>query len=164
MARSRRLSPTIRRRIMGSIRSTNTLPELAVRSALHRAGLRFRLHVANLPGSPDIVLPRHRLVVWVHGCFWHRHRDCPISKQPKRNRDYWKRKFRRNVCRDRRNDTAVRGLGWQTLVVWECETQAADALRDRMARLARLLRSPRAKNFPHWPSTELDSRRKKSNP
>lgn len=109
-----------RSRMMSGIRSHDTKPELAVRSWLHRAGLRFRLHVRDLPGSPDIVLPRWGAVVFVHGCFWHRHRGCARAATPSTRRAFWTAKFRSNVERDERNRRALRRLGWRTRTIWEC--------------------------------------------
>ena len=123
---------------MQSIRKTNTRPEVRVRSALHRMGYRFRLHRRDLPGVPDIVLPRHRTVVLVHGCFWHQH-DCKLGrKQPRSNPDYWLPKLRRNRERDVTNSAALREAGWSVVVVWECETAREDGLSALLAaRLAR---------------------------
>ena len=104
---------------MSRVRSTDTAPELAVRRRLHRAGFRFRLHRKDLPGNPDIVLPRHRTVVFVHGCFWHWH-GCKRSRMPSANRDYWTAKIGRTVERDKRNRTALLALGWTVEIVWEC--------------------------------------------
>src|SRR5206468_4039051 len=105
---------------MAQVHSTDTSPELAVRRALHAAGHRFRLHRANLPGKPDLVLPRHRLAVIVHGCFWHWH-GCKRSRMPDANRDYWTAKIQRNVDRDTRTREALTAMGWNTRVIWECE-------------------------------------------
>lgn len=123
---------------MQSIRKTDTKPEVRVRSALHRMGYRFRLHRRDLPGVPDIVLPRHRTVVLVHGCFWHQH-DCKLGrKQPRSNQDYWLPKLRRNRERDVIATASLREAGWSVVVVWECETAQEDALTvllaDRLAR------------------------------
>jgi DNA mismatch endonuclease (patch repair protein) len=127
------MSDRDRRRIMQSIRKTNTRPELSVRSALHRMGYRFRLHRQDLPGVPDIVLPRLRTVVLVHGCFWHQH-DCKLGrKQPKSNQDYWLPKLRRNMERDVSNAAALREAGWSVVVVWECETAAEVRLGSLLA-------------------------------
>ncbi len=104
---------------MSRIGSKDTKPELAVRKALHRVGLRFRLHVKGLPGRPDVVLPRRRLAVFVNGCFWHRCPHCGPSV-PKSNVGYWTEKFRRNVERDRRALDSLAGMGWRVVVVWEC--------------------------------------------
>jgi DNA mismatch endonuclease (patch repair protein) len=116
------ISPAERSRIMARIRSKDTKPELAVRSALHRIGFRFRLHCGALPGRPDIVLPRYRTVILVQGCFWHRHPDCRLAYFPKSRQDFWRRKFAANVERDRRTRRELRKLGWHAIVVWECQT------------------------------------------
>lgn len=105
-----------------------------MRSALHRMGYRFRLHVRNLPGSPDIVLPRYRTVILVHGCFWHRHKHCRFAYTPKSRTQFWQEKFRSNLARDRRTARALRTLGWRVLVVWECQTRDAMRLRERLSR------------------------------
>ena len=110
-----------RSRMMSRIRGYDTTPELAVRAHLHQAGLRFRLHVRDLPGRPDIVLPRWNAVVLVHGCFWHRHPRCPLAYMPASNRSFWEAKFDSNVARDRRNRTALRREGWRVFTVWECQ-------------------------------------------
>lgn len=111
-----------RSRMMSGIRSKNTKPELTVRSFLHRAGLRFRLH-AKLPGKPDIVLPKYRTVVFVHGCFWHRHKDCRFASTPSSNTEFWQKKFESNVQSDERAKKALRKLGWQVRVIWSCQLQ-----------------------------------------
>ena len=116
-----RLSPEHRSWNMSRIRGRDTQPELAVRSALHRAGYRFRLHRKDLPGRPDIVLPKHRTVVFVHGCFWHRHKGCRFAYTPKSRVAFWQKKFDDNVERDRRNVRALRALGWRVVTVWECQ-------------------------------------------
>jgi DNA mismatch endonuclease (patch repair protein) len=120
-----RIDRATRSRNMAAIRGRDTRPEIAVRSYLHRAGIRFRLHCKDLPGRPDIVLPRYRTVVFVHGCFWHRHRDCANSVLPATNREFWREKLDGNVARDERNVHALRDLGWNVIVVWECQTDEA---------------------------------------
>ena len=106
---------------MTAIKSRHTKPEIIVRSIIHRLGFRFRLHDAKLPGKPDIVLPRHKKIILVHGCFWHIH-DCKRGNvAPKTNVEYWQNKRFRNVKRDTENLTAYQNGGWQTLIVWECE-------------------------------------------
>lgn len=105
---------------MARIRSKNTNPELLLRSYLHGKGLRFRVHVAELPGRPDIVLPRHRVAVFVHGCFWHRHKGCVLAATPRSNALFWKRKLEGNRERDERHITALRRAGWRVAVFWEC--------------------------------------------
>ena len=130
-----RLTPEHRSWNMSRIRGKDTLPERQVRSALHRAGYRFRLHRKDLPGRPDIVLPKHRTVVFVHGCFWHRHKGCHFAYTPKSRVAFWNEKFRANVERDRRNVRALRALGWRVITVWECQAESPTRwlsnLRDR---------------------------------
>jgi DNA mismatch endonuclease, patch repair protein len=108
---------------MSRIRSTDTQPERLVRSVLHRLGFRFRLHQKDLPGSPDIVLPRHRLAVFVHGCFWHRHRGCEFAYSPKSRVAFWRDKFGRNIDRDAHAKQRLKALGWKVIVIWECEAR-----------------------------------------
>jgi DNA mismatch endonuclease (patch repair protein) len=107
---------------MAAIRGKDTAPEICVRSAAHRLGYRFRLHQRDLPGRPDLVFPRLKKAILVHGCYWHRHAGCKFAYAPKSNTEFWMRKFADNVARDRRTLTALEGLGWDSLVVWECET------------------------------------------
>lgn len=114
--------------LMAMVRGKDTKPELVVRSTLHAMGFRFRLHRRDLPGSPDIVLPRLRLAILVHGCFWHRHEGCRLASMPKTRKDFWGAKFEANVRRDRRNVEAIRGLGWRAEVVWECETRSSNLI------------------------------------
>lgn len=108
---------------MSRIHSEDTKPELTVRKALHAAGYRFRLHRKDLPGSPDIVLPKYRLAIFVHGCFWHRHQTCRKWSVPNSNQDYWEKKFSSNIERDLKAITALEELGWRTVVIWECEVK-----------------------------------------
>lgn len=117
-----------RSRMMSAISGKNTLPERRVRSALHRDGFRFRLHVATLPGRPDVVLPKWQAVVLINGCFWHQHRGCRFATLPAQNRSFWRNKFRDNVERDRRNAAALRALGWRVFVVWECQVRRGRVL------------------------------------
>ena len=107
--------------MMSGIRGKNTKPEMVVRRFLHRMGFRFRLHRRDLPGRPDIVLPKHRTVVEVRGCFWHRHEGCPYAYTPKSNREFWETKLNGNRDRDRRNLRELRALGWRAIEIWECE-------------------------------------------
>ena len=109
-----------RSRMMSGIRGKNTKPELIVRSFLHRAGLRFRLH-AGLPGKPDLVFPKYRTVVFVHGCFWHRHEGCRFSTIPANNAAFWQEKFGDNVRRDARVQQQLQELGWRALIIWSCQ-------------------------------------------
>lgn len=117
---------------MSKIRSRDTQPELAVRSLLHKAGFRFRLDRSELPCKPDIILPAYKTVVFVHGCFWHRHEDCPFAYTPKTRKSFWEKKFQDNVARDRRNLEALHNSGWHVLVVWECELRNSEALGQRL--------------------------------
>lgn len=116
-----------RSRMMAGIRGKDTKPELDLRRALHQSGLRYRLHVAGLPGRPDIVLPKYSAIVEVHGCFWHRHERCLFCTTPASNTLFWKSKFRETVRRDRRNQEALRKLGWRVAIVWECSVKEAGA-------------------------------------
>ena len=126
------VDPKRRSEMMANVRSRNTAPELAVRRIAHRMGLRFRLHRKDLPGRPDLVFPRHRLAVFVHGCFWHRHEGCRHASMPKSRTAIWAEKFAANVQRDARQQTALRSLGWRILVVWECETKDEAAVERRL--------------------------------
>lgn len=121
--------------VMGSVRSKNTTPEIAVRSLLHRLGFRFRLHRSELPGMPDIVMPGRRIVVFVHGCFWHQHRNCPRAVRPSSNRIYWDKKLDRNAARDVASQQALRQLGWKVVVVWECQIRDIRRLTRRLTAL-----------------------------
>ncbi|WP_202814816.1 very short patch repair endonuclease [Aurantimonas coralicida] len=126
-----------RSEIMRRVGSKDTTPEIAVRKALWAAGLRYRLHRADLPGKPDIVLPSRRIAIFVHGCFWHRHEGCRRARMPATRQEYWVPKFERNVARDIANETALRDLGWDVRIVWECETkpgQLAEFVQDIISR------------------------------
>ena len=120
---------------MSRIRSKDTKPEMIVRRLLHAMGVRYRLHRATLPGKPDIVLGPRRLVIFVHGCFWHRHPGCREATMPAANRDFWLAKLEGNAARDLRHRAALRKLGWRVAVIWECETKQPEKLARRLARL-----------------------------
>jgi DNA mismatch endonuclease (patch repair protein) len=105
---------------MASVGQSDTGPEVRLRHTLHRLGLRYRLHDRKLPGSPDLVLPRFNAVVFVHGCFWHVHKECKFSTKPSSRKEFWKEKFEANKKRDRRNYKALAASGWRVLIVWEC--------------------------------------------
>lgn len=139
------LSRDARSALMSRIRSTDTQPELIVRRLLHRLGYRFRIHDRRLPGTPDIVLPKYRAVVFVHGCFWHRHAGCQLAYTPKSRRSFWKNKFLQNVRRDQRNRRRLRSLGWRAFVVWQCETGDTDLLATR---ISQALESCRNRSIP----------------
>jgi DNA mismatch endonuclease (patch repair protein) len=124
-------SSTKRSAIMKSVAAKNSKAEVVVRRLLHRLGYRFRLHDANLPGCPDVVLKRFNAVVFIHGCFWHGH-GCPKGKLPAENRDFWKAKFRANAERDRRSAKRLRSLGWKVVIVWECELRDIERVQRRL--------------------------------
>ena len=110
-----------RSRNMSAIKSKNTKPEITVRKFLHSKGYRFRIHRKDLPGSPDIVLPKYKTVVFVHGCFWHRHEGCKYKTNPKTRKEFWENKFNENIKRDRNNFKELKKLNWKVLVIWECQ-------------------------------------------
>jgi len=120
--------------MMAGITGKNTKPEHIVRRYLHRRGFRFRLHRQDLPGKPDIVLPKYHTVIQVHGCYWHRHEGCRYATTPASNRDFWMRKFEANVERDRRQRRELETLGWRVVVIWECQmdSESLDALAQRI--------------------------------
>ena len=128
-----KVSSDQRSRNMTAVSGRNTSPEVTVRKLLHGLGLRFRPHQPGLPGTPDIVLPRHRVVVLVHGCFWHGH-SCLRGKAPSSNTDFWLPKLERSKQRDAEQAKALRALGWRVLIVWGCETKRSDRLLIRLAR------------------------------
>ena len=117
-------SPEVRSRNMAQIRSTNTKPELVVRKYLFSKGLRYRVNVKTLPGKPDLVFPKYKTVVFVNGCFWHKH-DCGRFRWPYSNQEYWEKNIARNIERDQLNYEELRNLGWKVIVVWECELKKA---------------------------------------
>lgn len=122
---------------MGRIKGRDTAPEKNVRSLLHREGFRFRLHAKNLPGKPDIYLPKWNTAIFVHGCFWHRHENCRLCYTPKSNTAFWNAKFTGNVERDKRNEVALRDAGWKILTVWECELANPKVLARRLSKAIR---------------------------
>lgn len=138
-----------RSRMMGSIRHKDTVPERRLRSLLFAQGLRFRLHRRDLPGSPDLVFPRHRAVIFVHGCFWHRHPGCRFATTPATNQGFWAAKFAANVQRDRYTIDALREMGWRIGVVWECQLRGEHAA-DTATKVGVWLRSltPRLPELP----------------
>jgi DNA mismatch endonuclease (patch repair protein) len=123
-------SPEKRSWVMARVRGGDTAPEKRVRSFLHAEGFRFRLHRKTLPGRPDIVLPRHRTVVLVNGCFWHGHQKCRKgTNRPTSNREFWAKKIAANIARDRKNESQLRREGWRVLTVWECDVGQVERLR-----------------------------------
>ena len=115
---------------MSRIRSKNTKPELKVRSILHQMGYRFRLHKKDLPGLPDIVLSKHHMVIFVHGCYWHRHTGCKYAYTPKSRVEFWDSKFKQNIMRDKEARKQLEALGWKVITIWECETANSDLLKE----------------------------------
>lgn len=113
-------APEKRHEIMQNVKTKNTAPEIKLSSLLHKNGFRFRVNRKDLPGKPDIVLPKYRAVIFVHGCFWHGH-DCPRGQRPQTNADFWNQKIDRNVIRDKSDVSLLESLGWRVLIVWECE-------------------------------------------
>ena len=129
------VDPRRRSELMAGIRGKDTRPEIMVRRVAHRMGLRFRLHRKDLPGRPDLVFVRHRLAVFVHGCFWHHHQGCKYAHIPKSRVSFWKEKFAQNAARDDRNAKALQDLGWRVLTIWECETHKEDDIRRNLTGL-----------------------------
>jgi len=125
-------TPQERARVMAAVKGKDTKPEMIVRRLAHAMGYRFRLHRKDLPGKPDLVFPGRRKVIFVHGCFWHSHDCARGSRQPKQNAEYWRAKIGRNVERDAANLQALRALGWQILVIWECELKDREALSEQL--------------------------------
>lgn len=125
--------------MMSAIRGKDTAPEMLVRRYLHARGLRFRLHAKHLPGRPDLLLPKYRAAIFVHGCFWHQHPGCIYAYTPKSNRAFWTAKLRRNVERDRETISRLRNMGWRVNVIWECEV----ANKRKLDRLLTWVRSVR---------------------
>ncbi len=126
---------------MSQIKSSNTKPEIIVRSKLHKAGFRFRLHQRNLPGRPDIVLPRFKSVIFVHGCFWHRHEGCKYAYVPKSRKEFWNNKFTQNVVRDKKNQERLLKEGWRIFIVWECDIDDTAKLCGRIKEITSALLS-----------------------
>ena len=120
---------------MSRIRSKNTKPEKVVRSLLHSLGYGFRLHLKRLPGCPDIVLTKYKTVIFVHGCFWHRHPGCKYAYNPKSKMEFWENKFNQNIIRDLKVISELGNLGWKMLIIWECETRDIDLLKQKIEKV-----------------------------
>lgn len=135
-----RLSKERRSWNMGRIRSRDTGPELIVRSTLHRLGFRFRLHDKTLPGCPDIVLPKWRHAIFVHGCFWHRHAGCKMAYTPKTRTEFWSTKFKQNIARDEAARSKLERLGWRVSIVWECEAINSATLASKLQSIAKRIK------------------------
>lgn len=130
------MTPEKRSWNMSRIKSKNTTPEMYMRSALHHAGYRFRLHVKTLPGKPDIVLPKYKTVIFIHGCFWHRHKGCRRATMPSTNKEYWTKKFQQTIERDKKEQRVLKNLNWQVIVIWECELNNKDTLDDIIMKIS----------------------------
>lgn len=117
---------------MSQVSGKNTKPEIIARSLLHRMGYRFRLHRSDLPGKPDITLPKHKKIVFVHGCFWHSHENCLRAKRPTTNKKFWYEKLDKNRLRDEENVRKLEQLGWDVLTVWTCEIRNTDKLKQKL--------------------------------
>jgi DNA mismatch endonuclease (patch repair protein) len=135
------VSSARRSEIMSRIRAKDTAAERRVRSALHRAGYRFRLHHRGLPGRPDIVLPKHRTVIFIHGCFWHHHSGCKLAYEPKSRREFWREKFHANAARDRHQTAELLRAGWRVIVVWECGLRETSKCRSTLGVIDRRIRA-----------------------
>lgn len=129
-----RLTPERRSWLMSRVKGKHTGPEMIVRRAAHALGLRFRLHRKDLPGRPDLVFPRHKVALFVHGCFWHRHPGCRLASTPKSRTEFWQAKFDANVARDAAAEEALRAAGWRVVTVWECETRNEVAMFEILRR------------------------------
>jgi len=121
-----------RSKIMSKVGQKGTGPEMKLRKALHKLGFRYRVNVKGLPGTPDLVFPKYKSVIFVHGCFWHRHEGCKYATTPKDREEFWLVKFKANMERDRRNIEVLEKLGWRVLVVWECELKVVSSFKDKI--------------------------------
>lgn len=140
MSRKKRQALT-RSEVMARVRGRDTSPEIRVRRALWRAGLRYRLQARELSGRPDIVFRQAKVAIFVHGCFWHRHPECEHARMPKSRQDFWEGKLAGNVTRDARNRAELIAAGWTVLTIWECETRRPHLLSDVVVEVTRLLES-----------------------
>jgi DNA mismatch endonuclease (patch repair protein) len=131
-----------RSKVMSKIRSKNTKPEMAVRKALFAKGYRYRINYKKLPGKPDIAFPKYKTAIFVHGCFWHGHKDCKDSHIPKTNTDFWTKKINRNKERDRNNTIQILSMGWKVLTIWDCEIQQKGNIESLIQKIADLLLEP----------------------
>jgi len=131
-----RLTPERRSWLMSRVASKHTTPELRVRKAVHSLGLRFRLHRKDVPGKPDLTLPKHKTVIFVHGCFWHRHLGYPKASTPKSNVEFWQNKFAANVARDAEVRRRLQEFGWKVVTIWECETKKPEPLLRKLGSIS----------------------------
>jgi DNA mismatch endonuclease (patch repair protein) len=130
-----KLSPFQRSRVMARVRGKDTRPEKRVRTIAHTLGLRFRLHRRDLKGTPDLVFPRYKIALFVHGCFWHQHPDCKRASMPATRRDFWTAKLNRNVARDREAVFQLRSEGWRVEIIWECQTKTTEHIKKRLKKI-----------------------------
>jgi DNA mismatch endonuclease (patch repair protein) len=126
------INPSRRSWLMSRVKAKGTTPEMRVRRAAHALGFRFRLHQRKLPGSPDLVFPKLNSLIFVHGCFWHRHSNCSKASMPQTRQEFWNDKFQRNVARDALVQEKLQELGWRVLVIWECQTKEPRKLRSKL--------------------------------
>ncbi len=126
------VTPTRRSEIMGRVRARDTKPEMVVRRAVHAMGYRYRLHAKDLPGKPDLVFRSRKKVLFVHGCFWHRHPGCALARLPKSRQDFWTPKLNANRQRDMKSERSLKDAGWGVLTIWECELDGTDKLKNRI--------------------------------
>lgn len=121
---------------MSKIRSKNTSPEVIVRKILLGMGFRYRLHLASLPGKPDVILKKYKTAIFINGCFWHQHKNCKRSSIPKSNKDYWVPKLENNIQRQKENISQLKRLGWKPLIIWECEVKKIDELTQKLSKIS----------------------------
>jgi DNA mismatch endonuclease (patch repair protein) len=133
--------------IMSRVRGRDTKPEIIVRSIIHRMGYRFSLHRRDLPGKPDVVLPRYRKIIVINGCFWHGHKNCLRSKRPSTHTKFWNRKLDKNIDRDKRSRSELEKMGWNVLVIWECEIQKPDKIVDKLRRYLNVTKKGKLKAY-----------------
>lgn len=132
------VSRSKRKEMMSKVKQRHTKPEIAVRKLLHRLGYRFRLHSKKLPGTPDIVLPKYKSVIFVHGCFWHQHEGCRKARRPTSNVEFWNEKLDKNIERDKRKESELKDLGWKVLIIWDCEIKDEETLIKKVKKFLRL--------------------------
>jgi DNA mismatch endonuclease (patch repair protein) len=152
--------------LMARVRQRHTTPELAVRRILRSLGIPYRLHQESLPGTPDICVPSRKIAIFVHGCFWHRHRLCSRATTPKVRAAFWRNKFAENIVRDVRNAAAVKKLGWKVVIIWECQSKETGRLTRRLQRLlsTALCELPIALSMPRWPVAIVTLKNRTLNP
>ena len=146
------LTPEQRKRNMSAIKGRDTKPEILLRKLLHSLGYRFRIQRKDLPGRPDIVLPKYKIAIFVNGCFWHRHEGCKLASTPSTNSEFWEKKFAANVERDARNYAALKAHGWHVVIIWECEVK--EILRSRVIPV---LPAPSPQAYPSGKDTDLEA-------